>query len=108
MFNGLPTWACLLIYFVFAAGIVFFSKKLADYVDALDKKTKISGAFIGAVLLAAVTSLPELFTSISATLLVEDGAGRCSDGMDVGVGIRKIVLVLDGAAFKQIAVPVGL
>ena len=74
MFNGLPTWACLLIYFVFAAGIVFFSKKLADYVDALDKKTKISGAFIGAVLLAAVTSLPELFTSISATLLVEDGA----------------------------------
>ena len=74
MFNSLPTWACLLIYAVFAAGIVFFSKKLADYVDALDKKTKISGAFIGAVLLAAVTSLPELFTSISATILVEDGA----------------------------------
>ena len=74
MFNSFPTWSVLLIYAVFAAGIVFFSKKLADYVDALDKKTKISGAFIGAVLLAAVTSLPELFTSISATLLVEDGA----------------------------------
>ena len=74
MFNSFPTWSVLLIYVVFAAGIVFFSKKLADYVDALDKKTKISGAFIGAVLLAAVTSLPELFTSISATLLVEDGA----------------------------------
>ena len=74
MFNSFPTWSVLLIYAVLAAGIVFFSKKLADYVDALDKKTKISGAFIGAVLLAAVTSLPELFTSISATLLVEDGA----------------------------------
>lgn len=74
MFTNLPIWVCLLIYFIFAAGIVFFSKKLADYVDALDKKTKISGAFIGAVLLAAVTSLPELFTSISATILVEDGA----------------------------------
>ena len=73
MFNSFPTWSVFLIYAVLAAGIVFFSKKLADYVDALDKKTKISGAFIGAVLLAAVTSLPELFTSISATLLVEDG-----------------------------------
>ena len=73
MFNNFPTWSVFLIYAVLAAGIVFFSKKLADYVDALDKKTKISGAFIGAVLLAAVTSLPELFTSISATLLVKDG-----------------------------------
>ena len=75
MFDSFPTWSVFLIYAVLAAGIVFFSKKLADYVDALDKKTKISGAFIGAVLLAAVTSLPELFTSISATILIDDGAG---------------------------------
>ena len=75
MFNSFPTWSVLLIYAVLAAGIVFFSKKLADYVDALDKKTKISGAFIGAVLLAAVTSLPELFTSISATMLIPEGSG---------------------------------
>lgn len=74
MFNSLSAVAVLAIYAVLAGGIVFFSKKLADYVDALDKKTKISGAFIGAVLLAAVTSLPELFTSISATILIPDGA----------------------------------
>ncbi|MCQ2087510.1 MAG: hypothetical protein MJZ37_05530 [Bacilli bacterium] len=74
MFNSLHVSIVLLIYAVLAGGIVFFSKKLADYVDALDKKTKISGAFIGAVLLAAVTSLPELFTSISATILIPDGA----------------------------------
>lgn len=74
MFDNLPSFALLIIYAVLAVGIVFFSKKLADYVDALDKKTKISGAFIGAVLLAAVTSLPELFTSISATILIDDGA----------------------------------
>ncbi len=41
-------------------------------VDLLDKKTKISGAFIGGVLLAAVTSLPELFTAISSVLIVKD------------------------------------
>ena len=81
MFSNLPTFVVLIIYFVLAAGIVFFSKKLADYVDALDKKTKISGAFIGAVLLAAVTSLPELFTSISATILIPNG-----EGVDLVIG----------------------
>lgn len=54
------------IYIVLAAAIVFLSYKLGNYVDALDKKTKISGAFIGGILLAAITSLPELFTSISS------------------------------------------
>lgn len=58
------------LYILLAAAVVLLSVKIADYVDMLDKSTKISGAFIGAVLLAAVTSLPELFTSISATLLV--------------------------------------
>lgn len=58
------------LYLLLAACIVFLSIKLANYVDLLDKKTKISGAFIGGVLLAAVTSLPELFTSISATILI--------------------------------------
>lgn len=58
------------LYFILAAAVVFLSIKLADYVDMLDKTTKISGAFIGGVLLAAVTSLPELFTSISATLFL--------------------------------------
>lgn len=74
MFEKIPGPALIIIYIVLAALICFFSKKLADYVDALDKKTKISGAFIGAVLLAAVTSLPELFTSISATILLPESA----------------------------------
>ena len=38
--------------------------------DIIDKRTSISGAFIGSVILAAITSLPELFTSISATALL--------------------------------------
>ena len=58
------------LYIVLAAIVVFLSIKLAKYVDWLDKSTNISGAFIGGVMLAAVTSLPELFTSISATLFL--------------------------------------
>lgn len=62
----------VLLYLVLAAAVVFLSIKLADYVDIIDKKTKISGAFIGGVVLAAVTSLPELFTSISAITIVKE------------------------------------
>ena len=58
------------LYLLLAGVVVFLSIKLADYVDLIDKKTNISGAFIGGVVLAAVTSLPELFTSISAVTIV--------------------------------------
>lgn len=61
----------IILYIVLAGVLVYLSDKLGSYIDTLDKKTKISGAFLGGVLLAAVTSLPELFTSISATLLVQ-------------------------------------
>lgn len=60
----------LICYLIVAAIVVFLSIKLSDFVDLLDKKTKISGAFLGGILLAAVTSLPELFTSFTATLFI--------------------------------------
>ena len=62
----------LVCYFLVAAIVVFLSIKLSNFVDLLDKKTKISGAFLGGILLAAVTSLPELFTSLTATLLLSN------------------------------------
>ena len=57
-------------YAVVAFLVVWFSIKASEYIDMLDKTTKLSGAFLGGVLLSAVTSLPELFTSISATVLL--------------------------------------
>ena len=65
-----------LLYLIVAAGVVYFSVKASDYVDLLDKKTSLSGAFIGGIMLSAVTSLPELFTSISATVLLHE-PGLC-------------------------------
>lgn len=58
-----------LAYIVLAVTVVIFSIKASDYVELIDKKTNISGAFLGGVMLAAITSLPELFTSISAVLM---------------------------------------
>ncbi|MGN0659904.1 MAG: sodium:calcium antiporter [Emergencia sp.] len=63
-------------YLLTAAIVVFLSIKASNYIDLLDKNTRISGAFLGGIMLSAVTSLPELFTSISATMLL-DRPGLC-------------------------------
>ncbi|MBO7301035.1 MAG: hypothetical protein J6U53_06525 [Tidjanibacter sp.] len=59
-----------ILYLLVAAAVVFLSIKASKYIDLIDQKSNLSGAFLGGVLLSAVTSLPELFTSISATLLL--------------------------------------
>lgn len=65
-----------LLYLIVAALVTFMSIKASEYVDLLDKTTALSGAFLGGILLSAVTSLPELFTSISSTLML-DQPGLC-------------------------------
>ncbi len=64
----------IISYLAVAALVVFFSIKLSDFVDLLDKKTNLSGALLGSIMLAAVTSLPELFTSITATVLIHENS----------------------------------
>ena len=60
------------IYFLaLIAAIVLAGSKLSRYGDALGEKLGLSGSWIGVVLLAAVTSLPELFAGISAAGLVK-------------------------------------
>jgi cation:H+ antiporter len=60
-----------LIYLTAAVGVTLCSSKASYYIDLLDEKTTVSGAFLGGVLLSAVTSLPELFTSLSAAMLLQ-------------------------------------
>lgn len=52
--------------------VVFSSIKISECVDELDQRTKLGGALIGGILLAGVTSLPELITSISSTMMLNN------------------------------------
>ena len=61
-----------LAYIITAIAVVRFSILASRYIDMIDRSTKLSGAFLGGVLLSAITSLPELFTSISATVLIDN------------------------------------
>lgn len=58
-------------YVVVAFFVVLLSIKASEYVDMLEKTTSLSGAFVGGIMLSSVTSLPELFTSISATVFLD-------------------------------------
>lgn len=63
----------VILYIVLSLCVVYSSKKISDCVDNIDKLTSIGGALIGGVFLAAVTSLPELITSISSSVIGEPG-----------------------------------
>jgi len=75
-----------LIWFKFVlclAVILFAGTKLAQYGDAIAEKTGLGRIWIGLVLIAAITTMPELVTAVSSVTLVpvigEDGAGRLAD-----------------------------
>ena len=72
--------------FAACAVIIFFAgKKLSFYGDQIAEKTGLGKAWIGLILLASVTSLPELIVGISssamigsADLAVGDVLGSCA------------------------------
>ena len=95
-------------YLAAAVIVVILSIKASDYIDLLDKNTKLSGAFLGGIMLSAVTSLPELFTSISATVLL-DRPGLCmgnilgSDLFNLGALAFFILLFSKGFAKGKVS-----
>jgi len=62
------TWA---LFFLTAAVIILAGVQLARYGDVIAEKSGLGRSWIGAVLIAATTSLPELFTGFGATALTQ-------------------------------------
>jgi len=59
-------------YFALAAVVVYASNTVGNLVDEFDNRTNLSGALIGGLVLAAVTSLPEFITSITSTVVYQE------------------------------------
>jgi cation:H+ antiporter len=58
--------------FIVCVAIIFISgRKVARYGDVIAEKTGLGGVWIGLILIAALTSLPELFNGVSAVILVD-------------------------------------
>lgn len=100
-------WLVYIVYIGYIATvavIVVLSVKLGKYVDIMDAKSNISGAFIGGVLLAAVTSLPELFTSLSAVWIVKENSmiiGNILGSDLINFAFFGVILLIFGRGLKK-------
>ncbi len=64
----------ILLYVLLAAIVIFATGQASHFVDEFDKKSHISAAVLGGILLAVVTSLPEFATSITSTVRLDNPA----------------------------------
>lgn len=60
-----------ILYAAAAVVVVILAVNASRYANMLDRNSKLPGAFIGAVILAAITSMPEFFTSLSSVTLFD-------------------------------------
>lgn len=82
-----------MIYLTFlftALVVVLAATKLAQYGDVIAVRTRLSGMFIGTLLLAGATSLPELLSGVSAISL---GAPNMAAGSVFGSGMFNMLLL---------------
>ncbi len=94
MFNflALPLLANLLI-FIIASTVVWVSgTKLSIYADAISQRTGLSHAFMGFLLLATITELPELATNTTGALRGE--AVLVLNSMTGGITMQTAVLAI--------------
>jgi cation:H+ antiporter len=59
-------WLAIVVFIVSGAVMVKAATALAGYADQVAKRTKLSGLFVGSLMLAWVTSIPELVSEVTA------------------------------------------
>ena len=91
----------ILQYLLLAFIVIYATSKLSYFVDELDKKTHISGAVIGGVLLATITSMPEFITSITSTVGLHEPALAFGNVFGSNVFNILILAVADIIFLKQ-------
>lgn len=79
-----------LLFFISAAVIVAAATQLAKYGDVIAIRTRLGGMFIGILLLAGATSLPEVLTSISA---IQQGTPNLAAGNLLGSNAFNMLLL---------------
>jgi cation:H+ antiporter len=98
------------VFLVSAGSVIFFGMRLAVYGDALATLTGWGRLFVGSVLVALATSLPELSTNISAVRL-EPPNPALAVGNVLGANMLNmfnlslVVLIFGGKRFLQQVAP---
>lgn len=67
-FSSWSLWVLLVVLVVAGAAIWFAGTRLSNYADTISQRTGLGQAFVGLLLLAVSTSLPEVATTITGAL----------------------------------------
>ena len=104
-------WVAILVFLGSAGAVIFFGIRLAVYGDALATLTGWGRLFVGSILVALATSLPELATNITAVSLVSPPNPGLAFGNVVGANMLNmftfaaVALVFGGKLFLQRVAP---
>ena len=104
-------WVAILVFLGSAAAVIFFGIRLAVYGDALATLTGWGRLFVGSILIALATSLPELATNITAVSLVDPPNPGLAFGNVVGANMLNmftfaaVALVFGGKVFLEKVAP---
>ena len=93
-----------IIYAVAAVVVVVLAVNASRYANMLDRNSKLPGAFIGAVILAAITSLPEFFTSLSSVTIfhMQDfPVGNVLGSNIFNLSVMSLMILVYGKKFRK-------
>lgn len=85
-------WAVWLQFLACAAVITYAGSRLSKYGDVIADKTGLGGSLVGLVLLATVTSLPELISGLSAVALAK--APDIAVGNVLGACVMNLAMIV--------------
>ena len=91
-FHSLPMAMNLALFCAFAAVIWFTGTRLSYLVDALAEQTKIARALMGLGVLAVITELPEMVTTVTASLA--GNAELALNNMFGGISMQTAILAV--------------
>jgi cation:H+ antiporter len=86
-------------FLISAALVVAAATKLAQYGDVIAVRTRLGGLFIGTLLMAGATSLPELLSSINA--VYQGGPNLAAGGLFGSVMFNMFMLAMLDLAYQQ-------
>ena len=97
-------WWLVLIYIIVTALVIFCAVALSSILDQLDKRTRISSVFLGGLVLAIVTSLPDLFTALSSVCFIKEpelAFGGILGGNIINLAILAFFIAVSTKTFSE-------
>lgn len=97
--QGLPLWVHVIVAALAAAGVWRGGSRLAAHGDGIAERTGWSEALVGVLLLAAMTELPELVTTVAAA--AREDAPMAANNLFGGIALQTAILLVADLSLRR-------